>query len=97
MNQLQVLLSVAPVIMSVLVSMSPLIFAVILKGIPLLDVGSVEVPVPSLICFHLTSSLVMLVPLLSTTQINTATPPVHTVTSLGCVVIVSNCTSNEEQ
>jgi len=85
-----VLLSVASVIVSVLVSISPLIVVVILKGTPLLiDVDSIEVPPPFLICFHITSSLVMLVPFLSTTQVNTATPPVHNVTSIGCVVILA--------
>ena len=60
---------------------------VILKGPPQLDVGRVEVPPPTLICHIL--SLVMLVPFLSTTLVNTTTPPVHTVTCLGCVVIVA--------
>jgi len=91
-----VLLSVAPVIVSAVVSISPLIVVMIMKGTLLSDVDSTEVPPPTLICSHITSSLVMLVPFLSTTQVNTATPPVHTMTSLGCVVIVAVINEDKE-
>ena len=91
--------SATPVIVSVLVSISPLIVVVILKENPLLDdVDSAEIPPPNLICCHITSSLVMLVPFLTTTQVNTATPidpPVHTVIFLGCVFIVAVCNKHK--